>query len=98
MADATVSAGLARNLLEFAVSRGASRETLLARSGIDPALLDDLDNRIPFAAYVTLMRTGKELCNDSALPMHFAEAVDMSEFSVVGLLADASETMLDSFN
>jgi AraC-like DNA-binding protein len=43
-----------------------------------------------------LVRAGKELANDPALPLRFAEAVDMSEFSVVGLLSHASETMMDA--
>jgi AraC-like DNA-binding protein len=46
---------------------------------------------------VRLVRAGKEMTNDPALPMRFAEAVDMAEFSVVGLLANASETMMESF-
>ena len=97
MPDATVSAGLARGFLEFAVAKGADPVTLAERAGIDPAQLEDHDNRVPFANYVALVRTGKELCNDPALPLHFAEAVDMAEFSIVGLLANAAETMLDAF-
>ncbi len=31
------------------------------------------------------------------MPLRFAEAVNMSEFSVVGLLTYASETMLEAF-
>ena len=95
MRDATVAAGLARALMELAVSRGASRAELEARSGIAPADLEDHDHRVPFAKYVALMRAGKELCADPALPLHFGETIDMSEFSVVGLLAHASETMME---
>jgi AraC-like DNA-binding protein len=97
MADSTVSAGLARGLLEFAVSRGGDPGALLARSGIARDELEDHDTRIPFASYLALMRAGKELCNDPALALHFAEAVDMSELSVVGLLTLASPTMMDAF-
>jgi AraC-like DNA-binding protein len=97
MPDRTVSAGLARGLLDYAASKGADAATLAKRADIDRATLDDLDNRVPFANYVTLMRAAKELTGDPALPLHFAEAVDMSEFSVVGLLAHASETMMEAF-
>jgi len=97
MAEPTVSAGLARALLEFAVSRGAGQAALLERSGIAPGDLEDHDTRIAFASYLALMRAGKELCNDPALALHFAEAVDMSEISVVGLLTLASPTMMDAF-
>lgn len=94
---ATVSAGLARGYYEFAVARGADAAALATRSGIDPTLLEDADNRVPFENYVTLVRAGKGLTGNAALPLHFAEAVDMAEFSVVGLLANAAETMMDSF-
>jgi AraC-like DNA-binding protein len=96
MAELTVAAGLARGLMELAVSKGASRTTLAGRSGIDPADLQDQDNRIPFASYVALMRAGKELCNDPALALHFGETNDLSQISIVGLIGQASETLMQA--
>ncbi len=95
MPELTVAAGLVRGLMEVAVSKGASRQELADRSGIDPAELQDRDHRIPFAKYVALMRAGKVLCNDPALALHFGEAVDMSEMSVIGLIGSASGTMAE---
>jgi len=96
MREPTVSAGLAHGLMQFAVSRGAGAAALALRSGIDPKALGDYDSRVPFARYVALMRAGEELCADPALAMHFAEEIDMSEFSLVGLLMNASQTMTES--
>lgn len=79
--ELTVAAGAVCSLLEFAISKGASRQTLIQRSGIDPAALLDRDNRIPFSNYVALMRAGQESCKDPALALHFGEAVDCSELS-----------------
>jgi AraC-like DNA-binding protein len=95
MPELTVAAGLARGLLELAVSKGASRKELARRSGIDPEELKDQDNRIPFAKYVALMRAGKDLCNDPALALHYGETNDLSHISIVGLIGYAAETMLD---
>jgi AraC-like DNA-binding protein len=96
MPELTVAAGFVRGLMEVAVSKGASRQELAERSRIDPAELQDQDNRVPFAKYVALMRSGKELCNDPALALHFGEAVDMSEMTIVGLTGgSASGTMAD---
>jgi len=81
--------------MELAVSKGASRQELAERSRIDPAELQDRDNRIPFARYIALMRAGKELCNDPALALHFGEAVDLSEMTIVGQFASASGSMAD---
>ena len=94
---ATVGAGYARGLLGLAVSRGASRAQLMGRSGITEDDLADQDNRVPMANYVALMRTAKELTGDPALALHYGEALDLSELSVVGLIARASATMIEAF-
>jgi AraC-like DNA-binding protein len=96
MSELTVAAGLARGLMELAVSKGASREDLVKRSGIDPEDLQDQDRRIAFPKYVALMRAGKELCHDPALALHYGETNDLSQISIVGLLGFASETMVDA--
>jgi AraC-like DNA-binding protein len=57
MPEPTVSAGLARGLLEFAVSRGAGQDALLARSGLALCDLQDQDTRIPFASYIAVNET-----------------------------------------
>ena len=95
--EATVAAGYARGLMDLAVSKGASRRELAERSGIDPRELQDQDNRIPFQKYIALMRVGKELCNDPALALHFGEAFDCAEMSIVGLIGRTCETIADGF-
>lgn len=97
MTELTVSAGTARSLLNFAESRGANREALVARSGLDPLRLGDQDNRVPFATYVRLMRVAKDLAGDPALALHFGAAIDLSEFSIVGLIGRACETAMEGF-
>jgi AraC-like DNA-binding protein len=96
MSEPTVSAGLARGFLDFAAAYGAEESALSGAAGIDLSRLDDPDNRVPFAAYVKLVRAGKELTGQPGLPLLFAEAIDLSEYSVVGLLSNASETMMDA--
>jgi AraC-like DNA-binding protein len=97
MSEPTVSAGFARGLMELAVSKGADRRVLCERAGIDPKDLIDQDNRVPFTKYVALMRAGKVLAKDPALALHYGEAVNISEVSIVGLIGEASETMMDAF-
>jgi AraC-like DNA-binding protein len=82
MRELTMAASGVRALLDFAVSRGASRTVLAERSGINPAELADSDNRILFSKYVALMKAGQELCNDPALALHFGDAIDLSEISI----------------
>lgn len=92
-AGPTVGAGYASGLLNFAVTKGASRAQLLARSQISAAALEDPDNRVPLAKYVALMRAGIELCGDPALALHYGEAFDLSELSIVGLISHAAPTL-----
>src|SRR5262245_61629903 len=93
MRELTVAASAVRALLEFAISRGASRETLAERSQLDPSDLHDGDRRIPFAKYVALMRAGQELCGDPALALHFGESIPVSDFSLGCQVGAFSETM-----
>ena len=97
MIELTIGAGFARGLMALAVAKGADGGALAERSGIAPAELDDQDARIPFAKYVALMRAGQALCRDPALALHYGEAIDLSEISIVGLICHAAETMFDAF-
>ena len=97
MSNLTTSAGLAAGLIAFAIEHGADRATLMAKAGLRPADLEDPDSRLPFETYVALMRAAQDLCGDPALALHFGEAVDLAEMSIVGLIMNASATMGDAF-
>lgn len=92
-AGGTVSAGYARAFLDFAVSRGASREALLRAAGLLPRQIEDQDARVPMARYVTLVRAAKAACGDPALPLAFSAATELEAFSIVGLICRAAGTM-----
>jgi AraC-like DNA-binding protein len=96
MPELTVSAGLARGLMELAISKGADQAELAARSGISTEDLRDVDRRVPLTKYVALMGAGKALSNDPALALHYGETNDMAQISVVGLIAYACETFAEA--
>jgi AraC-like DNA-binding protein len=81
--------------MDLAVSKGADGKTLLEKSGLSLRELEDQDNRIPFEKYVALMRAGQAV--DPALALHFGEAFEISELSIVGLIGQACETVADAF-
>ena len=89
--------GLARGLYDYAVARGADRAALAASAAIDPSTLNDPDARLPASRYVALMKAGQALTGDPSLALHFAEAVDLADLSIVGLITHACETMNDAF-
>ena len=96
MAEPTVSAGYAKALLDFAVHAGADEARLLERAGLDAEVLLDQDNRVPLAHFVDLMRAAKDLTDNPALALEFGADSDFRKWSVVGLIAHASETMLEA--
>ena len=93
----TVAAGFARGLLDLAVAKGADRQALAHASSIDLELLEDQDNRVNFSNYVTLMHAAQAQTGDPALALHFGEAIDIEEMSIVGLMAVGCETAADAF-
>jgi AraC-like DNA-binding protein len=95
MGNPTISAGYPKALLDFAVSRGADRLTLIARSHIHPDELLNQDNRIPLASYLAMLEAGIELCNEPALSLLFGEAVSLPDISIVGLMGQLAENSED---
>ncbi|MFL6211758.1 MAG: AraC family transcriptional regulator [Pyrinomonadaceae bacterium] len=93
MPNPTIAAGYPKALLDFAVSRGADRQTLIARSQLRPEDLKDQDNRIPLANYLALLKAGIELCNEPALSLLFGEAVRLQDISLVGLIGVAFDNV-----
>jgi AraC-like DNA-binding protein len=96
MVEATVSAGNAGSLIELAVTKGARREELHRRSGIAPDRLHDQDNRVLMSEYFDLVQSAKELTGDPAFALEFGRTVHMQEFSILGLIFHACETVLDA--
>lgn len=83
--------------MDLAVAKGANRQTLAHASGIDPELLEDQDNRVNFSNYVALMHAAQAQTGEPALALHFGEAIDIEEMSIVGLMALGCETAADAF-
>jgi AraC-like DNA-binding protein len=70
---------------------------LAAAAGLQLDALDDQDARVEMPAYVALMRAAKAMTGDPALALHYGQATDLSEISIVGLIMNAAPTMGDAF-
>ena len=90
MAEPTIATGFAEAFLQFAVSRGANRQTLIEQSGLPPAHLSERDNRLPLTTYLALLKAGIKLCNEPALALLFGAEVSLSDISIVGLVSQAA--------
>ena len=93
MPNPTVAAGYPKALLDFAVSKGADRQTLIERSRICLDDLEDQDRRIPLPDYLALLNAGIELCNEPALSLLFGEAVKLQDISIVGMIGVAFDNV-----
>jgi AraC-like DNA-binding protein len=87
--EGSVAAAFARALIDLAAAKGADQGALSRSAGIEAADLADPDRRIPLARYRALMLAAKEATGDPALALHFGEAFDITELSIVGLMGQA---------
>lgn len=94
---ATVSAGYARTLVEFAAGRGAAPASLLAHAGIEERHIADVDARVPLPRMVALFEAARSICGDPAFALHFGEDARLYSQSIVGLIIHASSTMGEAF-
>lgn len=97
MYGASVSAGLAKGLVEYAIDRGATKASLLECAEIDEATLTDVDERLPMERYKALLDCAKLETGDPAISLHYAEDVSMSDVSIVGFIMEMCETMGEAF-
>ena len=93
----TVSAGLVAGLADYAVARGADRAVLMAQAGFVADDLVDQDRRLPLRHYPDLLHLAAGMVGDPALALHFGRDVAMAEMSIVGLIMEASATMMEAF-
>lgn len=93
----TVSAGMAKGLLEFAVQRGADRAALLAASGLEAAAVEHEDRRVLFSQYAALCVAAERLCADPALALHFGEVMEAMDLLLVCHVGSAQATMGEAF-
>jgi AraC-like DNA-binding protein len=95
MPNPTIAAGYPRGLTEFAVSQGANRAALLVRAGLSEEELAHQDNRVSLARYLALFEAAAELTRVPAISLEYGKAVRMQEISIVGLIGEACESVLD---
>jgi hypothetical protein len=86
-----------RAFLDYAATRGAPGELVLRHAGIAPGELTAPGARIACSRFVAAMRAARDLCGDPALALHFGEAVDVADLSLVGLVVDVGRHRADVF-
>lgn len=92
---ATVSAGYAQGLFDYAVARGASPQQLLEAANLPSDAFSNPDARLSMESYKNLTWAAKALCNAPALALEFCDDTRFEELSVVGLIVQSAPKMAE---
>jgi AraC-like DNA-binding protein len=93
----TVQAKAVEKIVNAAAARGVQPQSLYDAVKLDPAVLLDPDNRIPFAQLVALYEKAAELTGDDNFGIHLGQTVNLTAFDVVGYCALNSQTLGAAF-
>lgn len=85
-----------RKIADAAAARGVGAAELYRAVGLDPALLDDPDRRIPFAQVAALYEEAARLTGDDAFGLHVGEESSPELFDVLGYVLVNSPTLNES--
>lgn len=96
MTQPTMAAGFVSGLLDYATRRGASRDALLRACGLSETDLTDQDNRVPVAAYQSMIAAGIEATEDTALLLRHTLESRLETLSVVGQIVHSAASLAHS--
>lgn len=89
----SIQARSVNKIVAFAAKYGVSAQSLYQAVALDPSVLDDPDNRIPFAQLVSLYEAAASLTGDDEFGLHLGENIDLRVFDVLGYVALNSPTI-----
>ncbi|MEY1554700.1 AraC family transcriptional regulator ligand-binding domain-containing protein [Yoonia sp. R2331] len=96
MAEQTMAAGFASSFADYACKKGAKRDALLAAGGLTENDLSDQDNRIPEAAYRTMIGAAIAQTGDTSLLLRHTLESRLETISVVGQIVHTSASFRHS--
>src|SRR6266550_1606574 len=89
----SIQAKAVEKIIKSATARGVPARALYEAIKLNPPVLTDPDQRIPFAQVVALYERAAELTGDDAFGLHVGEAVDPKAFDVLGYAVINSPTL-----
>jgi AraC-like DNA-binding protein len=94
----TILAKSVRKIVDAAVGLGAEAHDLYRAVSLDPSLLNDPDNRIPFAQLVRLYEEAARITGDRDFGLHIGEASHPRLWDVLGYSFMNSPTLGEAIN
>lgn len=92
----TISVKAVGKIVAAASERGVAPEELYRAVALDPALLADPDNRIPYSQVVEMYEQGARLTGDDAFGLHLSERISPKIFDVLSYVLLNSATLGDA--
>lgn len=92
----SVAAGMVLGFIDYAARQGAKKPALLAIAGLPEGANIGPNKRVPLDAYAKVIRAASADLQDPAAAIHFAEATNIADLSIVGLIGYSSATMRDA--
>lgn len=89
----TIQARAASKIIAAVAEAGVEPKELFRAVQLDPAVLKNPENRIPYAQLVALYEYGAKLTGDDAFGLHIAERAVPQMFNVLGYVGMASMTV-----
>lgn len=89
----TISIKAVGKIVDAAEASGVRPEELYRAVGLDPSLLGDADNRIPYSQIVELYETAAHLTGDDAFGLHLSERTSPKVFDLLGYVLLNSPTL-----
>ena len=96
MPEQTMAAGFAASFADYACKNGATRDVLLSAGGLTEADLSDQDNRIPEAAYRSMIGAAIAQTGDTSLLLRHTLETRLETISVVGQIVHTSSSFRHS--
>lgn len=89
----TITVKAVGKVIDAAAARGVRPAELYRAINLDPALLDDADNRIPYAQLIALYEEAARLTGDDAFGLHLSEQTSEKVFDLLGYVMMSSPTL-----
>jgi AraC-like DNA-binding protein len=96
--ETEVSVGFLRDVIGYAVSRGASESELCNVAGIDPAILSMPDTRISGAVSKRLWAIAEEVTGDTDIGLHIGENAHPATLGLVGYVMLCSTDLCEALS
>jgi AraC-like DNA-binding protein len=93
-----ISAVLVWTLLEAVERTGTARERLFSTAGVDPALIENADARLPLETYDALLAAALEVTGDEALGLHYGEVASGGTAGLIANLIEHARTLRDGID